>query len=288
MAPEDALAVIPVGAGKTREATDRLVSRACEVLGSRCLVLSFPYLHSAEAWQTLASAQAEGVVSDLRDAYLGQGEDWNKEELYTALHCRGCADQLGRMLAERGLSFDASDLRAEAWGESFDGCVTKYSLNLRRLLRLRHPICIDFDAAVPDAKFLLEAELFDCAELGEDHRLFVFTAKDRLFGLFVALSDSLATPARRIRVPVDPQKVTVLSKRGGRLWPRPAEDTISWPNIGVTEPPQELVQEVDGALAVPLSTGLVFRLAKSPAYVLSDAGLPPAAFRDQLAKAVLL
>lgn len=285
MCENEALAVIPIMGRKPLEATNEFIEKASAILGRRALDISFPYLGTRDAWDEFASLHAEEVVADLRDAYLGQGEDWNKEELYTALHCRGCAAVLLRKLRERDLTIDPSSLVTQAWGESFDGCVTKYSINLRRLLGLERPVDIVFDMGVPDAAFLLEAKLLELIELEQDLRLFVFETGDRLAALFVSTRDSLAHPARRVKVPVDPQRVTVRTKRGGRLWPPPAEDDVRWPSIGVTEPPQELVCEEDGELIVPVSTGVVYRLAKAPAYIMSEPGAPFATFREQLVRA---
>jgi len=285
MGEDEALAVIPIMGQKPVEATTEFTEEASAILGRRLLDISFPYLGTKEAWDEFTSSHAREVVADLRDARLGQGNDWNKEELDTALHCRGCAAVLLRKLRERDLTIAPSSLATEAWGESFDGCVTKYSISLRRLLGLERPVDIVFDKGVPDAAFLLEAELLELVELEHDLRLSVFETDDRLAALFVSTRDSLAQPARRVKVPVDPQRVTVCTKRGGRLWPPPAEEDVQWPCIGVTEPPQELVRKEGGELIIPVSTGVVYRLAKAPAYLMSEPGAPFADFRERLVRA---
>jgi len=285
MKEDEALVVVPVGSEHALRATESLAARARGALGQRCIVLRCPYLKTVESWDALTELNAEGVAAELRDAHLGQGQDWSKEELYTALHARLCWLTLQSELVQRGLCIDPSGLHAQAWGESFDGCVTKYSLNLRRLLGLRRAIEIGFDMAVPDARFLLDAKLLERVELTDDLQLFLFDVDGCATGLFVATSHSLADRPRRVWIPVTPDTVTVPTKQSGRLWPLPVEDRTPWPSVGLTEPPQELVAEQDGGLVVPVSAGFVYRLAKSPAYVMAGRNTPFRTFRGQLLQA---
>jgi hypothetical protein len=283
--PDDhALVIIPVG-GHPLKAAQAFVERVAPALGQRCILLTSPYLADSSLWNRLLPTHAAGVAEELRDAYLRGNEDWNKEELYTSIHSRGCVAELAEELAMRGFQFDPAAGGAEAWGESFDGCVTKYSLNLRRLLSLACPVDVEFGLTVPDAAFVLETRHDERLDLPSDLRLFLFEAEGRAIGLYVATRDALAQRPRCVRVPVDPRAVTVLSKRGARLWPPPDEDSLSWPCLGVTEPPQVLVREHQGQLVVPVSTGHVYRLAKSPAYLFASPGVSLAEFRDQLTRA---
>ena len=282
---DEALAIAPMTGSQITEATDGFVQRVQQGLGERCIILDCPSPSYPDFWEGIAAAQPGAIVEDLREAFVGQGQEWSKEELHTALHARGCAAQLREELARRGMGIDPTTVRAEAWGESFDGCVTKYSLSLRRLLGLAHAIEIDFERAVPDARFLLGATLLERVEVGDELRLFLFDVAGRATGLFVATNSSLTDRPRRVHVPVDPLHVSVVTKQSGRLWPLPVEDRTPWPSPGLTEPPQELVHEEQGGLVVPVSAGYVFRLAKAPAYIMAEPGVSSQVFRDQLVQA---
>ncbi|MDA1141123.1 MAG: hypothetical protein O3B01_21355 [Planctomycetota bacterium] len=268
--------------------TEKFVEDLDAAIGSRCIPLRCPYPSTPGFWDIVAQ-ETEEVVGDLRGAFLTQQESWSREELSTGLHCRGCVAMLVGELKSRNLALEPGTLIAEAWGESFDGCVTKYSLNIRRLLGLANVIEIDFQRSVPDASFLLEAELVGRFELGADLRLFQFIiGGGKPAALFVRTSESPGDPAMRVHVPIDPGRVSVTTKQCGRLWPLPVEDRTPWPKTGPRESPQELVQSADGGMIVPVSSGMVYRLAKAPAYIMAEDGMPEDEFFGQLRQAVLL
>jgi hypothetical protein len=223
-----------------------------------------------------------GIVAELRDALLGQGQEWHKEELDTALQCRGCVTQLWDLFEQRRLSLDVRSVQAHAWGASFEGCVTKYSTNLRRLLALAQPIEIDYPQTVPDAAFLLESEWIGRHAITDDLRLFLWRLGDRPVGLFARTSESLADRPVRVSLTVDPDSLTVVGKQGGRLWPPPTEDKTPPCGPGYYEPPQDRVTWSDGQLVVPVNHGMVWRLAKAPAYLMGPPQMSAEAFGDLL------
>lgn len=116
-------------------------------------------------------------------------------------------------------------------------------------------------------------------------RVFLFEVGGQLAGLFTATTNSLKEGAARVRVPLDPDTVTVLSKQGIRLWPRPEPYRLEDVPSGYGEAPQQIVQQQDGGTVLPVSAGLVYRLARSPAFVFAPPGMPAAAFRDRLLRA---
>lgn len=255
---------------------------ASELLGNRCFILNSPGCHEPSFWQDRNTGFLADVLSDLRDALVGQGYDWNKEEMDTALHSRVCVDQLLKMMDNRRFHVDISSAKGEAWGASFEGCVIKYSCNLRRLLGLSNVIEIEFDRTVPDTYFLLRTVWRERIEVNDRLRLFLFEMDGRPVGLFVATSQSLADRATYVDVPIDPDAVTVVSKWDGLLWPGPMEDETPERGIGLYEPPQELVTAVDGKLRVPVCAGMAYRLAKSPAYIFAPPDMVFEEFRDLL------
>jgi hypothetical protein len=279
--PKDAaLAIIP--AGREGPAADYYTA-AESTLGDRCFMLDAPDCHQPEFW---AEGDPNGtVLSEIRTALLHQRMAWNKEELFDALHVQACCRQLRAQIKERGFNLDSSTLTVDAWGESFDGCVTKYSLNLRRVLGVTQVVGIDFDLTVPDASFLLDASLCDCVLLDSGLRLFVFARGDQFIGLYTRTSHSLADAPAYVTLPVDAETTTVKSKQGIRLWPRPEAYVLRNVPAGYDEPAQTVVTFEKEGLRVPISAGVVYRLAKAPAYIFLPAGMPYADARSLLTSA---
>ena len=285
LAPDEGLAIITWTHGDKGPAIE-YEHLARSVLGDRCFILDAPRPLEASFWTPPENDFRDGVFKELQDAWVNQGNQWNKEELDTALHSLACCHQLKMTMRKRGLDFDPASLHAAAWGATFEGCVLKFSLNFRRLLGLAQPIEIDLDLVVPDARFLLAAGDGETHMLHNNHlRLFLFRAERQSIGFFSATSYSCADKAQFVKLPVDPEQVTVLSKQGIRLWPQPEPYHLPGAGVGCYEPPQELVHRKNGFLQVPVAAGLVWRLAKAPAYVFSAPGTSHEEFRDQLLRA---
>jgi hypothetical protein len=261
--PEDAaLAIIP--ASRTGPTADYHAA-ACNVLGDRCFLLDAPDCHAPQFWSD--GDPDGGLLHEIRMALVGQRMAWNKEELYDALHAYACCRQFCTLLGERGLTFDRHTVAAEAWGESFDGCVTKYSLTLRRALGLSRTVAIDFNLSVPDARFLLDASLRDGVLLRDGIRLFIFDSDNQWIGLYTLTEHSLADEPTYVTLPAHPTPLTVRSKQGLRLWPQPEDYVLRDVPAGYHEPPQSVVTLLANTLRVPASAGVAYRLAKAPVYV---------------------
>ncbi|MCC7261912.1 MAG: hypothetical protein IT369_05230 [Candidatus Latescibacteria bacterium] len=278
LAEDEALVVIPAGqAGPAAE----YYARAASLLGPRFFLLDTPDCLAPEFWAGDAG-YTRALLGELADALVHQHLDWNKEEVHTALHCRACCRQFAAMLGQRGYTFDPATVAAEAWGASFDGCVTKYTLGLRRMLGLADPVAITFDLTVPDAAFLLDARLRDCLRRDDGLYLFLFEHGDQIIGLYTFTAHSLADPPAYLRLAGIPAGISVSSKQGIRLWPEPEEYVLPTAPLGYYEPPQVVVTPAAGGVLVPVSAGLVYRLAKAPAYVFMPGGMPCAEARSLL------
>lgn len=258
-APSEALAVIP-WPGQSRGPSVDYLAFAASVLCDRCFVLD------------CAAPQPPAVSSG----------DTNREEYDTALHADACCRQLKQLLTERGYEFDPKTVSAEGWGASFEGCVTKYTLNIRRVLGLANAIAIPFELTVPDAVFLLDAVCVESALLQEDLRLFVFRKGDQWFALFTGTTETLGAPARRVRLEDGADHLIIQSKQGIRLWPDPEPYQLQDVPPEYQEPPQSVVKGERDHLDIPISAGYVYRLAKAPAYVFAAPGVPPDEFRRTL------
>jgi hypothetical protein len=283
-----ALVVIPWGSGSP--AADDFYASARAALGDRLFMLDCPDILAPEFWSSSAGdhGRARRLLAEIGTAFDHQQLAWNKEELYTTFHSYACSWQFQAMLAQRGFSFDPASVSAEAWGASFDGCVTKYTLNLRRILGLSNVVGIDFNLTVPDAYFLLDAVLRDCLILLDNKlRLFLFECEQRFAGLYTFTEHSIADPLTNVILTVDAETIIVKSKQNIRLWPQPEEYRLRDVDPGYYEPPQTVVKRLANGLQLPVSSGVVYRLAKAPAYIFMPAEMPYAQARSILASAKL-
>jgi hypothetical protein len=141
---------------------------------------------------------------------------------------------------------------------------------------------------VPDARFAVDATQIEVLAVGECVRAFMLQAGAQYLALFVANGNSLADPAGQVAVPLDPRSTTVLSKQGLRLWPDPEPYLLRDVPAGYEEAPQQVVGVQVDRLIVPLSAGLVYRLARAPAYLVAGPDLSLGQFRARLLAATLV
>ncbi len=284
MPNDEGLAVIPWPYGPDGRAAD-FERYATYMIGDRCLVLNAPMPEDQAYWKMARESIGNEVIAELGSAFLGQGHSWNLEELDTALHSLAATHLLGSLLRERDMEIDPKTVKVETWGASFEGCVTKYGGNLTRLLGLANPAEADFDMCVPDARFLLNVLRWETIPVERDLRLYLFETPDRLLGLFALTLQSIGQPALCVDVPLDSDDVVVLTKFGDRIWPGEHEKTRLRAETGYLEPPQKLVEEVYGSLRVPVNGGMVYRMAKAPAFISPQGSMTWDGFRGTLLRA---
>jgi hypothetical protein len=218
---------------------------------------------------------------------VSQNLTCNKEEFDTDLHCLASAHLLKKELRERGYEIDPAGLSTEGWGASFDGCVTKYSITVRRLLGLAQPTSIDFALTVPDAAFLLDNENSQYLALENGLQLTTFKQTGQLIALYTLSSHSLAHRPTFVKLPLGLAKATIKSKQGTRLWPDPETYQVRSAPPEYQESSQQLVREDGGRIVLPASTGFVYRLAKAPAYIFAPTGMTEAEFSALLVQGEL-
>ena len=285
-APDEALCIMPWRHYDSHGPCAAFEQWACSLLKDRCFILDAADSRKVEYWNGSKTQIQDDIYEDLRDAFLHQGESWNKEELVTSLLARACIHQFKTQLRQRSLNISPSSVRTEAWGASFEGCVTKFSLWFRRLLGLPKPIDIAFDMTVPD-DILLPATFVETLALDDKVRFFLFQVRDRWIAFCTATSISLADPPCYLSLAFDPKTVSVISKQGIPLWPKPQSYHLPGVEVGVYEPPQKLVYLNNGRLHLPLSSGYVYRLSKAPAYLCSAPRMPWKTFRKTLLRSKL-
>ncbi len=285
LADNEALAVIPAGLGGPAGA---FYAQAAAALGDRFFMLECPDSLNQRFWADLQPGDERSILEEVKSALVHQHLHWNKEELQTALHCNACCRRFTKLLAERGYCIDPANISVEAWGASFEGCVTKYTLNIRRMLGLARVIEIAYGLTVPDAAFLLPIMHGESILLGNGLRLTLFTEGNRSFGIYAFTSHSLADQPAWVEIAAPADDMMVLSKQGIRLWPEPEEYVLMAVPPEYYEPPEMVVRRSGGGLQVPVNAGYVYRLAKAPAYVFLPQCIPFAEARTILASAVLL
>jgi hypothetical protein len=279
----DALVVIPWNTKKTGPVHDFNVL-ADSLLGERFFLLDGSDGLDPSFWQQQDTHFSKEILSNLEGMLAGQKESWNKEELFTALHSMNCCRQFNSLLATRGLTLDVQRVPCTSWGASYEGCVTKYSLNFRQMLHLTHPVKIDFSMAVPDAEFLLEAEERQSLLINPDLQLSIFQNGENLIACYSRTSHSLADKPAFVEVSLDSTRASIVSKQGIRLWPQ--AETYHLPNapFGFYEPPQQIVKMTDKGVRVTAHSGYVYRLAKAPAFIFASGRMTLDAFRDILTR----
>lgn len=287
MGATEGLAIVP-WAGHTTGPAGDFYAAARAQLGDRFFMLDAVDIYAPQFWSRDDAGFREAILQELAAACVGQQLNYNQEELATDLHSLACVRQFHGLLHERGLAFDPGTAAAEAWGASFDGCVTKYSVTLRRLLGLAHPIAVNWPLTVPDAFFLLDAGTWEAVLLAEGLRLFLFRAGTASLALYTVTAHALSDGPLQVRLPAALTGVTVRSKQGTRLWPQPERYELLTAPLAFREPPQEVVQAAGGGLRVPVSAGFVYRLAKAPAYIFAPAGMGQEEFATALRAATIV
>lgn len=260
MGPEDALVVLPIGSFKTQDDLER---HARQCLGPRCIILPTNPFRPAEASPSNEQDFRMGVADDLLHAFQSRGYEWKLQDMKIAVDYRGQAWQVLAAFRDLGLCFDPATVDAEAWGESFDGCVTKWSNGLGTYLGLQKPVEKEFAMTIPDAPFLLTARFVERVHVSDVVRLFLFEETDsRPLGLFLKTGHHVWDRLLVVRLPADSAGMEVRRKTNERVWPA-AESTLPI---------------VDGAVEIPIYGG---SYSDDPTYIFGE-GIRMAEFRERL------
>ena len=256
----EALVLLPIGSSKSQRA---LEERAQNVLGARCVVVRATPSASGEFLPGVDNAFKAGVADDLMAAFQTRGYEWPAQDMKVAVFSRAYAREIESALREQGLAFDPETVRTEAWGESFEGCVTKWSNGIGAYLYLSNPIEKNFEMTVPDAPFILRSRFVECVPLANDVRLFLFEGREgHPIGLFLKASHRVWDRPFFVHLPADPQVFEVKKKMGKTIWP---------------------VEEAEGIVKVPVYGG---SYSDEPTYIFGNR-ISLSAFRERLVEAVI-
>jgi hypothetical protein len=139
-------------------------------------------------------------------------------------YCEEIRQQILQQLTAQGLTFDAATATTTIWGQSFEGCASGLGSAIASYLGLKTPTTFDYAMSAPDAPFLLKASFLQTVALsGSDVEAYLFDLND---GRCAAFFRSRLTPQwldhRPIKLQLDPEVFSVLSKPGPVVWPQGA------------------------------------------------------------------
>jgi hypothetical protein len=206
------------------------------IMGDRGIIIRENIIAHGELWDSLLTPEARiGLGRDLMAMFWRNGFSWDSGPLVQPIIARGWAERIKSELGERGLSYDPATVRAEGWGESFEGCVANYTRYLGGYLGLANPIEIEFEMTVPDARFLLDADLLERIALSHHVHLFLWKLRDgRLAGWFHRALVSIGDAGLFSRIPLGNMRVEVVGKRE-LYWPV-RDSHVGWENGALVVP----------------------------------------------------
>jgi len=268
MGPTEALVV---GAGSCPKDLQDHVEKH---LGPRGLVIVEDLINHPEQWNQLSPEAKAGLGQDFMAMYWRYGFAWTSDPLGQSVIARGWAERVKQMFKERNLTFDPKTVKAEGWGESFEGCVANYGRYLSTYLSLTNPIEDDFGMTVPDAPFLLTAKFVERVPLERGVRLYLWKAEDGLLiGFFQKSQAAIGEPSLFAQFPLAGLKLEVRSRMDRPMWPEnlPAQkgsaaDAMDRLLKKKQMPSWELkrqkeastIVELNGQLKVPIPSTLIF------------------------------
>jgi hypothetical protein len=215
MGPNEVLVVGAPGCPKDLE------EHVTQHLGRRGLVIRDVLTNQADLWERLSPEAKTGLGHDLLAMYWKHGFSWTSDPLTQPIIARGWAERIKETFTRRGLTFDPATVQAEAWGESFEGCVANYARYLGTYLDLAHPIEDNFELTVPDAPFLLTARFLERVPLDHSVRLYLWECPDsRYVALFQKAQASLGEPSLFVKFPLNGMRLEVRSRMDRPMWPR--------------------------------------------------------------------
>jgi hypothetical protein len=215
MGPKEALVI---GAPNCPKDLEESVEK---YLGPRGLVIKDDLISQPELWQRLSPEAKADLGRDLLAMFWKHGFAWTSDPLGQPVIARGWAERVKEAFKQRGLTFDPGTVKAEGWGESFEGCVANYSRYMGSYLGLANPIEDNFEMTVPDAPFLLTARFLERVALGRNVRLYFWEAKDgRLIALFQNAQAAIGDPSLYAQFPLQGMSMEVRSRMDRPMWPK--------------------------------------------------------------------
>ena len=191
---------------------------AHEHLAERCILVNRSnrdWSHR-EFWESFPGGSYEWLGREVRDTLVARRSlGTHQDDFVTGIQAYSYVEEIRSALSTIDMALDPDTVRAEGWGESFEGCVAKYSQMMGKHLGLRNPIEVDFEMTVPDARFLLSGTFLGSHALPNGVRLYLFRGKDDV--PLAVLFESLRKPSDPLRsacVALDPARIRLSTSEG--------------------------------------------------------------------------
>ncbi|MFA6107153.1 MAG: hypothetical protein WDA75_00160 [Candidatus Latescibacterota bacterium] len=215
-------------------------------LGSRFLTLSGREVGHPDG---IPAPTMAALAPEITAAFRVRGKyTWSVHDLRIAVFSRHYAQDLLALLAERGISVDMGRLALQAWGESFEGCVTTWSTMVPPYLGCPSRVEIPYEMTVPDTLLLLSCEYQGRTALDHDTALYLYQdAAGRSIAHYKRERVALADSSFYAELDLPPDSVAVLDGHGRELLPAGGE-------LIPTVPPS-LVHRLPAGLQVMVASG---------------------------------
>lgn len=189
------------------------------------------------------------LAPEITAAFRVRGKyTWSVHDLRIAIFSRHYAQDLLALLAERGISLDTGQLALQAWGESFEGCVTTWSTMVPHYLGCSSRVEIPYEKTVPDTFFLLSSAYQGRTPLDHDTALYLYQdASGQSIAHYKRERVTLTDPSFYAELDLPSDSVAVLDNRGRELLPVGGE-------LIPTVPPS-LVRRTTTGLQVMVASG---------------------------------
>ena len=169
--------------------------------------------------QAFINRLGAGHVVRIAVKVVGSSAPGPLKEYYEEINQR-----IRQQMAAQGLTFNPATVKAVIWGQSFEGCASGYGSAIASYLGLKRPTRFDYHMSAPDAPFLLKATFLQTVAVpASDVEAYVFDLND---GRCAAFFRSCLTPQwldhRPIKLQLDSEIFSVVSKPGAAVWPQGA------------------------------------------------------------------
>jgi len=222
----EALVLYPIGTSPQMIELESLVRNT---LGRRGVILpGSPDVALKEDWPKMGDDVKAQIADDVRRMTMEHGYTWIAPEIKVILFSRWKAYRIEQGFKEAKLSYDPNLVEVEAFGESFDGCVSHWTSMTASFLGLANPVVKNYELSVPDLGFLSRASFVEHVVLEDKTVLYLWQDHDGTpIGLFSRGAHRAWEPVRYARFAVEGWHVTVRPKVNHEVWPSLATETQS-------------------------------------------------------------
>lgn len=189
------------------------------------------------------------LALEMGEAFRVRGKyTWYAHDLRIAVFSYNYAQDILRLCAERGLRFQPEHVTLNAFGESFEGCVTTWSTMVPPYLDIPTRVEIPYERTVPDTFFLLQSRYVKRVSMPHDVALYLFiNSQNQPIAHYKRERVRLADSTYYARLDVDADTLFVRNGRGETLLPAGGELTS-------TVPPSLVRRQADG-VDIMVATG---------------------------------